>query len=63
MVTRTASHMRHGSARVTGNPEIAGATSVRGLIGGKEAIDHEVEVAPGRLAESQRALDFGLARC
>jgi hypothetical protein len=32
--------------RVTGNPEIAGATSVRGLIGGKEAIDHEVEVAP-----------------
>jgi hypothetical protein len=31
---------------ITSNPEIAGATSVRGWIGGKEAIDHEVEVAP-----------------
>jgi hypothetical protein len=32
--------------RVTSKPEIAGATSVRGLIGGKAAIEHEVEVAP-----------------
>jgi hypothetical protein len=33
-------------ARVTSNPEIGRAMPVRGLIGGKEAIDHEAEVAP-----------------
>src|SRR5207302_4528190 len=31
---------------MTGYPEIGRATPVRGLIGGKEAIDHEAEVAP-----------------
>jgi hypothetical protein len=31
---------------IMGNPEIGRAMPVRGLIGGKEAIDHEAEVAP-----------------
>jgi hypothetical protein len=31
---------------MTANPEIGRAMPVRGLIGGKEAIDHEAEVAP-----------------
>jgi hypothetical protein len=29
-----------------GNPEIGGATPVRRLIGSKDAINHEAEVAP-----------------
>ena len=41
-------------ARMTSKPEIAGATSVRGLIGGKEAIDHEAEVAPAAFWLTER---------